>query len=86
VLGPPLGTIDWYFRTNGRLVHKFCHFYLIECPSGETCPQADEGITDCRWLPIREAIQAISYQNARDILSLASVALGGLQAELTTER
>jgi 8-oxo-dGTP pyrophosphatase MutT (NUDIX family) len=75
VLGPPLGTIDWYFRARGRLVHKFCHFFLIESPSGETCPQTDEGITACRWLPLSEAIEAISYDNAREVLRLAAAAL-----------
>ncbi len=24
--GPSLGTIDWYFRFKGELVHKFCDF------------------------------------------------------------
>jgi 8-oxo-dGTP pyrophosphatase MutT (NUDIX family) len=24
-----LPTIDWYFRSGGRLIHKTCHFYLM---------------------------------------------------------
>ncbi len=55
VLGPRLQTIDWFFRFRGRLIHKYCHFYLIEAPTGETCPQEDEGITECVWLPLHEA-------------------------------
>jgi 8-oxo-dGTP pyrophosphatase MutT (NUDIX family) len=76
VLGPRLQTIDWFFRQRGRLIHKFCHFYLIESPSGETCPQREEGITACRWLPLAEAIRAISYDNAREVLRRAAEALG----------
>lgn len=71
-LGPRLRTIDWFFRFRGKLIHKFCHFYLIECPAGETCPQQEEGITECIWLPLDEAIRSISYDNAREVLVLAA--------------
>jgi 8-oxo-dGTP pyrophosphatase MutT (NUDIX family) len=72
VLGPRLQTIDWFFRFRGRLIHKFCHFYLIESPTGETCPQLEEGITECMWLPLPEAIDTISYDNAREVLRAAA--------------
>ena len=74
-LGPRLQTIDWYFRFRGRLIHKFCHFYLIESPCGDTCPQVEEGITECVWLPLQQAIESISYDNAREVLRLAAEAL-----------
>src|SRR5215210_5279704 len=35
-------TIDWYFRFRGRLIHKVCHFYLMESASALTCPQEEE--------------------------------------------
>jgi 8-oxo-dGTP pyrophosphatase MutT (NUDIX family) len=66
-----LDTIDWHFRFRGRLVHKVCHFFLMETAL-ETCAlQAEEGITDSRWLPVEEAMALISYRNARDILRQA---------------
>ena len=71
VLGPALHTIDWFFRARGRLIHKYCHFYLIEAPTGETCPQAAEGITACAWVPLLEALDQISYDNAREVLRRA---------------
>lgn len=67
-----LRTIDWYFRFRGRLIHKYCHFYLIESPEGETCPQVEEGITECIWLPLPDAITSISYDNAREVLRIAA--------------
>lgn len=72
VLGPRLQTIDWFFRSGGRLIHKYCHFYLIESPTGETVPQREEGITACDWVPLRDALGQISYENARDVLRLAA--------------
>lgn len=71
VLGPELDTIDWYFRLQGRLVHKFCSFYLMGSPDGETVPEVEEGITECVWLPVGEALDTITYDNARAVLARA---------------
>ena len=67
-----IDTIDWYFRFRGRLIHKVCHFYLMESPSAETSPQRDEGITACRWAAMPDAMQNISYANARAVLERAA--------------
>lgn len=67
----PIETIDWFFRFRGRLIHKVCHFYLMETESDRTAPQKAEGITACRWVPIEEALESISYANARDVLRKA---------------
>ena len=64
-------TIDWYFRFRGRLIHKVCHFYLMETSHEETSPQRAEGITACRWVPYEEAVEAVSYANARTVLRRA---------------
>jgi len=64
-------TIDWFFRFRGKLIHKVCHFYLMESEAGKTKPQRDEGITACRWLPIEKARTVISYGNARGVLEHA---------------
>ena len=64
-------TIDWYFRFRGRLIHKVCHFFLMETTHADTSPQHAEGITACRWAPYEEAIEAVSYANARAVLRRA---------------
>ena len=66
-----LPTIDWYFKDGQVVVHKFCHFFLIESVSGEPCPQEDEGITECVWLPLDGALGTLSYANAREVLKAA---------------
>jgi ADP-ribose pyrophosphatase YjhB (NUDIX family) len=68
ILSADLGEIDWTFRKAGRLVHKFCRFYLMESAQGEARPDTTEGITECRWLSVEEAVETISYENARAIL------------------
>ena len=69
-------TIDWYFRFRGRLIHKICHFYLMETSAAATSPQRAEGITACRWMPIADALQTISYANAKAVLQRASEMVG----------
>ncbi len=64
-------TIDWYFRFRGRLIHKVCHFYLMETESAVTSPQRAEGITACRWEPFERAASLVSYENARAVLRRA---------------
>lgn len=71
VLGPELATIDWYFRTGGKLIHKFCAFYLMRSTAGDPVPEADEGITQCVWLTLDEAEARISYDNAREVVKVA---------------
>ena len=81
VLRAPLGMIDWYFRHRGRLVHKYCHYFLYESASGTPVPQEEEGIAECRWFSGREAIDAISYDNARSVLRQAMLQVGQICAE-----
>lgn len=67
-----IDTIDWHFRFRGRLIHKICHFFLMETSATRTCPQREEGIRACRWLTFAEAETRISYGNAREILRRAN--------------
>ena len=74
-MGPSLGTIDWYFRLKGDLIHKFCEYFLMASPEGDTRPEVEEGITECRWLTVPDAITAVAYSNARQIIERAAEAL-----------
>ena len=71
VLQGPIRVIDWHFRFRGRHIHKYCHFFLFESPDGEACPQLEEGITACQWRPLNEALDILSYDNARGVLKRA---------------
>jgi len=75
-----LATIDWHFRFRGKLIHKVCHFFLMETSTAKTSPQREEGITACKWLPIEEALALISYANAREVLQRAAAMVGGAPA------
>ncbi len=70
-LGPELATIDWYFRAGGKLIHKFCAFYLMGSQAGDPVPQQDEGITECVWVRLDQAEGRITYDNAREVMKVA---------------
>ncbi len=79
-----LPTIDWYFRERGRLIHKFCHFFLVESVEGEPVPQEDEGIRQCEWCSYRRAMRTVTYDNARDVLRAAGRQLGSVRRRRRT--
>jgi 8-oxo-dGTP diphosphatase len=64
-------TIDWFFRFRGQLIHKVCHFFLMQTGESTTSPQHAEGITACRWTRFEDACDLVSYANARDVLRRA---------------
>ena len=72
-----IDTIDWYFRFRGRLIHKVCHFYLMQTDEVDTAPQRAEGITACQWVGFEEAEAEVSYATARQVLRRARVMIAG---------
>ena len=65
-----LTTIDWYFKNGGTLVHKFCTFFSMTSRRGDPVPEAAEGITQCLWVPLDEAEERITYDNAREVVAI----------------
>jgi ADP-ribose pyrophosphatase YjhB (NUDIX family) len=84
ILHASLGVIDWHFRLRGKRIHKSCHFFLFEAPTGSPCPQAEEGILACQWFSFSDAVKTISYENACNILCLAGETLAELFEESET--
>ncbi len=67
-----VATTDWYFRLGGAVVHKYCDYYLlIADPGEEAVPQRTEGIRECIWLSPAEAVERVTYENARQVLRRA---------------
>jgi ADP-ribose pyrophosphatase YjhB (NUDIX family) len=66
-----LVTIDWYFRSDGRRVHKFTTFYLMYSDVGDAEPEVKEGISACEWVPLERAHEHVSYGNAAEVVKVA---------------
>ncbi|HUF11961.1 MAG TPA: NUDIX domain-containing protein [Longimicrobiales bacterium] len=63
-----VATIDWHFQDRHERVHKFCRFFLFASQMGDAQPERGEGISDCIWLPYGDALERITYDNAREVL------------------
>lgn len=81
VVRAAIGSIAWDFRAHGKLIHKRCHFFLMETAAELTTPQRAEGITQCRWSGFAEAEALLPYDNAREVLRRAQQALDSAQPQ-----
>jgi ADP-ribose pyrophosphatase YjhB (NUDIX family) len=70
-LGVQLATIDWTFRAEGSLIHKFATFFLMFSRSGDPIPERREGITEAEWVPLASAHERVSYPNATMVVRAA---------------
>lgn len=75
ILKRQLGSTRYHFFTERGRVTKTVHYYLMESLDGELHPQAEEGLLEARWMPVREALRKITYATDRDII-LRAVASG----------
>jgi 8-oxo-dGTP pyrophosphatase MutT (NUDIX family) len=67
----PIDPIDWVFTWRGTVIKKKCHFFLMQTSVEQTRPQAAEGITECRWTTLDDALALLRYDNARAVLRTA---------------
>lgn len=65
-----------FFTERGRIV-KTVHYYLMDGRSEELHPQAEEGLLEAAWVPIRDALKRITYPVDRSIV-LRGVSRGGI--------
>ena len=74
-----LGTIDYWFATGDRRVHKYVHHYLLEATGGHLTLEndPDHEAIDVAWLPLREAHEHLTFPNERRIARQAWARLSG---------
>lgn len=74
-----LGTIDYWFATDQRRVHKFVHHYLLEATGGHLTIEndPDHEAIDVAWLPLDEAHRHLTFPNERRIARVAWQRLAG---------
>ena len=64
-----LGEIRYTYDRKGRPVDKRVAFYLFEYRSGEL--GHDHEIEEVRWMPIAEAVHALTYEGEREMVERA---------------
>ncbi|AOW93923.1 NUDIX hydrolase [Rhodococcus sp. WMMA185] len=73
-----LGSIDYWFVTEGRRVHKTVHHYLMKCLGGELSDE-DVEVTEVAWVPLAELKSRLAYADERKLAEIA----GDLISQMT---
>jgi hypothetical protein len=65
-----LGSIDYWFVTEGRRVHKTVHHYLMRFLGGELCDD-DVEVSEVAWVPLKELPARLAYADERRLAEVA---------------
>jgi 8-oxo-dGTP pyrophosphatase MutT (NUDIX family) len=75
-----LGSIDYWFVTEGRRVHKTVHHYLMRFCSGELCDD-DVEVAEVAWVPIGQLASRLAYADERRLAQVADDLIDTLQTD-----
>ncbi|MEI6252035.1 MAG: NUDIX hydrolase [Mycobacteriaceae bacterium] len=75
-----LGSIDYWFVTDGRRVHKTVHHYLMRFSGGELCDE-DVEVTEVAWVPVSELPDKLAYADERRLARVAHELIQLLQSD-----
>jgi 8-oxo-dGTP pyrophosphatase MutT (NUDIX family) len=65
-----LGSIDYWFVTEGRRVHKTVHHYLLRFLGGELSDH-DLEVSEVAWVPLAELPSRLAYADERRLAEVA---------------
>jgi 8-oxo-dGTP pyrophosphatase MutT (NUDIX family) len=66
----PLGESRYWYRRDGRTIGKAVEFFLFHFVEGDTADHDDE-VEEVRWIPLEEALTALSHAAEREMVQLA---------------
>ncbi|PIB73602.1 NUDIX hydrolase, partial [Mycolicibacterium brumae] len=75
-----LGSIDYWFVTEGRRVHKTVHHYLLRFAGGELS-DSDREVAKVAWVPLSELPSRLAYADERRLAEVAGKLITLLQAD-----
>jgi ADP-ribose pyrophosphatase YjhB (NUDIX family) len=64
-----LGTIDFWFMSQDRRIHKTVHHYLLEADGGELS-DADIEVVSVAWVPLDDVAELLRYPDERRLVSM----------------
>ncbi|MCV7155008.1 NUDIX hydrolase [Mycolicibacterium pyrenivorans] len=75
-----LGSIDYWFVTDGRRVHKTVHHYLMRFSGGELSDE-DLEVTEVAWVPLQELPKRLAYADERRLAEVAHELIDRLHSD-----
>lgn len=73
-----LGSIDYWFVTEGRRVHKTVHHYLMRFLGGELSDD-DVEVSEVAWVPLADLPSRLAYADERKLARVAGELIDKLQ-------
>ena len=68
--GERLGDVSYVYRRDGRRIRKTVTYYLCEFVEGST-DDHDHEVDDARWIPLEDALTALTYPGERRLVARA---------------
>ncbi|MBV9638019.1 MAG: NUDIX hydrolase [Mycobacteriaceae bacterium] len=75
-----LGSIDYWFVTEGRRVHKTVHHYLLRFLGGELSDH-DLEVSEVAWVPLDELPSRLAYADERRLAEVAGELIDALHTQ-----
>jgi 8-oxo-dGTP pyrophosphatase MutT (NUDIX family) len=75
-----LGSIDYWFVTEGRRVHKTVHHYLMRFLGGELSDE-DVEVSEVAWVPLKELPSKLAYADERRLAEVAGELIDKLHTD-----
>ncbi len=75
-----LGSIDYWFVTEGRRVHKTVHHYLMQFLDGELSDE-DVEVSEVAWVPLKDLPSRLAYADERRLAEVAGELIDKLHAD-----
>jgi 8-oxo-dGTP pyrophosphatase MutT (NUDIX family) len=69
-----LGDVRYFYQRDGKRIFKRVTFYLLDYRSGSLDDHDDE-VEEARWMPLEEAVEALSYDGEREMAERALSAI-----------
>ena len=74
-----LGSIDYWFVSEGRRIHKTVHHFLLRYQGGELSDE-DYEVSEVAWVPLADLDKHLAYADERKLAHLASSMLGEMMS------
>ena len=65
-----LGEVRYWYQRDGRKIAKLVTFFLFEYAGGDVADH-DAEVEEARWIPLEEALHALTYKGEREMVQRA---------------
>ena len=65
-----LGEVRYWYQREGRKIAKLVTFFLFEYAGGDVADH-DAEVEEARWIPLEEALHALTYKGEREMVQRA---------------